>query len=111
MDTPWTAPRQAPWTAPWAAPLMDGTMDSTMDSSTWFSLTESRGGAANTRSTQNSLGIQRPNTIHMKEPRLYFWGTRSVDVWNSLPENTRLAPSVNLFKESYDSWICGLNET
>ena len=41
----------------------------------------------------------------MKEPRLHFWGTRYVNTWNNLPDSTRTAGSVNVFKESYNKWV------
>ena len=71
---------------------------------TWFKLTESRGGATSTRHSTAPATIAKPNTVTMKEPRLNFWGTRTVEPWNLLPETTRLASSVTQFKLNYDQW-------
>ena len=76
-----------------------------VDSDVWFERMENRGGATSTRATSNALAIKEKNTTSMKEPRLHFWGTRSIQTWNSLPEHARRAGSVNLFKDYYDEWV------
>ena len=75
-----------------------------VDTSTWFSMVDSRTGAANTRFTTDPLTISRPDARDHNETRYNFWSKRTVDRWNELPASVKTAASVTAFKTGLDAW-------
>ena len=81
-----------------------------VDPSTWFDLAASRvrQGAAATRSTSQPLALE-PRKART-ELRANFFSMRVTPSFNSLPEDIKLAPSVNAFKNRLDKLQLGPTE-
>ena len=56
----------------------------------------------NTRATASEFNLVVPKSN--LEVRRQFFSSRVTKVWNDLPENIKIAPSVTSFKSTYDNW-------
>ena len=69
--------------------------------STWFSLLETREGAASTRASSAHLSLAR--TEAKSDMRKNQFAVRVVPKWNALPNLVKSQDTLNSFKNAYDN--------
>ena len=67
----------------------------------WFQPACVREGAASTRQTSGSFNVVRNEG--KTEVRKNFWSVRVCDEWNNLPDEVKMQPTVNNFKNALDN--------
>ena len=72
-----------------------------VSTSSWFDMALPGAGASSTRYTTGALNVQRKEG--RTELRKNFWSVRSCDVWNNLPDQVKLQPTTDLFKNALDN--------
>ena len=77
-----------------------------VDYTQWFRLSTVRQGAGNTRGNGGYLNVEEPGQAS-SDVRRNFFSHRCPRVWNSLPDNVKMASSVNSFKAAYDKHKLG----
>jgi hypothetical protein len=78
----------------------------------WFNTVEENRVQAlqGVRTRQATYGQSVPDPPGL-ELRKFFYYQRVVGPWNNLPESIRRAETVKSFKNSYDEWIGGRDDT
>ena len=61
------------------------------------------GNTRTTRATSSGVNLQIPRAN--LELRKNFFSCRTPSLWNNIPENVKVAPSLTAFKTAYDSWM------
>ena len=79
--------------------IITGKVD--VDPNIWFNPLTNREGAASTRSTTGQLMLARKNA--KSEARLNQFSVRIVPKWNALPDQVKMQPTLNFFKNAYDN--------
>ena len=72
-----------------------------VSTSSWFDMALPGAGATSTRYTAGALNVQRKEG--RTELRKNFRSVRSCDVWNNLPDQVKLQPTTDLFKNALDN--------
>ena len=72
-----------------------------VDPNKWFTMVQERAGAMSTRHTHGVLNVERGEGTG--DVRRNFWSQRVVDPWNDLPDDVKMASSLNNFKNGIDN--------
>ena len=76
---------------------------SNVDPETWFTLNNPADDTVRTRSADGFLNLVQP-PIPKTDLRRYFFSHRVVSQWNQLPNNIKMAQSINEFKNQLDGY-------
>ena len=80
-----------------------------VDYTQWFTLSTVRQGAGSIRANSGYLNVELPDRASTAVRRNFF-SHRCPPVWNSLPDNVKMASTVNSFKAAYDDHKLGARQ-